>query len=261
MIRRIRTCSPCRSPRWPAPRSARSARRHTREERRRDPDPDPGEAHRRGALRGAQAEPRRGLQEDRPADQRARLPPREGACPGHRPAGGPRRRPRRGDQRRAPQGVRRGAAEQRPVAGGPAGDRDHQVRGQHHPRVQRRGGRPAEPDPPVVRRSGGQRRAVPRGRRGRHRADRLPAGALRHPARRGAGRGRRRLRDHRPGGDRGRPGRPGCGHEGHQLPGRPGGHGRRAGRGPGRDGCRRLEDLRARPWWAATRSATRSRSR
>ena len=74
----------------------------TCEERRRDLEPDPGQADRRGALRGAQAEPRRGVQEDRPADQRPRLPPRQGAAGGHRPPGRPRRRPRRGHQRRRP---------------------------------------------------------------------------------------------------------------------------------------------------------------
>ena len=97
----------------------------TCEERRRDLEPDPGQADRRGALRGAQAEPRRGVQEDRPADQRARLPQGQGPADGHRPAGRPRRGPRRGDQRGAPADVHRGAAEQRPRAAGAAGDRGH----------------------------------------------------------------------------------------------------------------------------------------
>ena len=99
----------------PSPRPARPTRprRHPCEERRRDPEPHPGQAHRRGALRGAQAEPRRGVQEDRPADQRPRLPQGQGARPAHRPAGRPGRRPRRGHQRGAAPALRPGAAGER----------------------------------------------------------------------------------------------------------------------------------------------------
>ena len=75
---------------------------------RRDPEPDPGQADRRGAVRGAQAEPGRGLQEDRRAGHHPRLPQGQGAAAGHRPALRPRRGAGGGRQRRAAQVLRRG---------------------------------------------------------------------------------------------------------------------------------------------------------
>ena len=57
-----------------------------------------------------QPTPRRGVQEDRPADHGARLPQGQGAGAGHRPAGRPRRRARRGSQRRPAGPLHPGAA-------------------------------------------------------------------------------------------------------------------------------------------------------
>ena len=106
--RRFESCRPdchtdCTSPNAPPD----TIKEKPCEERRRDAEPDPGQDHRRGALRGAQAEPRRGVPGHRQADQHPRLPQGQGAAAGDRPPGRPRRGPRRGDQRRAAEALRR----------------------------------------------------------------------------------------------------------------------------------------------------------
>ena len=152
--RRFESCRPDDDTTCAAP--AVHLRRHQSEERRRDPEPDPGQADRRGALRGAQAEPRRGLPADRQADQRARLPPRQGPAGRHRPAGRPRAR---SSTRRSTTPCRqkyREAMEENslePVAQ-PA-DRGDQARGQRGLRVHRRGRRQARVHAAVVRRRRG----------------------------------------------------------------------------------------------------------
>ena len=77
-------------------------------------EPHPGQADRRGALRGAQAEPRRGVPEDREADQRPRLPQRQGPAGGHRPPGRPRSVLDEAINAVAPEAVHAGAAGERP---------------------------------------------------------------------------------------------------------------------------------------------------
>ena len=79
-----------------------------REERPRDPEPHPGPVDRRGPVRGAQAEPGHGVQEDRRPGQHPRLPQGQGATAGHRPALRPRRWcSRRRSTRRCPSSTAR----------------------------------------------------------------------------------------------------------------------------------------------------------
>ena len=73
-----------------------------REEHRREPEPDPRPARRRGALRRPQAQPGQGVPRDRAAGPGAGLPSGQGAEPHHRPAGRPRLGAAGGRQRGAP---------------------------------------------------------------------------------------------------------------------------------------------------------------
>ena len=122
-------------------------RRRALEEHRRDPEPDAGPARRRGALRRAQAKPRRGVQ--------ARSPSRS-ACPA---SGRARSRPRIIDQRvgRAavleeavqdalPRAYSDAVRENELRAARPARDRADQARRRREPRVHRRGRRAARDD-------------------------------------------------------------------------------------------------------------------
>ena len=164
--RRFESCRPDARPRK-TPEETRQET--TGEERRRDLEPDPGQADRRGALRGARPEPRRGVQEDCPADQRPRLPSRQGPADGDRPPGRPRCRARPGHQRRAAAEVRRGAPVQLPRAAGAARDRGDPLRGQRGAGVHRRGRREARDHGARLRRprgDGRRRRGHRRRRRG-----------------------------------------------------------------------------------------------
>ena len=136
--RRFESCRPDRCDSHPG-----TEEHPHREERRRDPEPDPGQADRRGPVRGAQAEPRRCVPEDRQADPGAGLPQGQGPPDRRRPAHRPRGRARRGRQRRAAEDVRAGAAGQRPAPAQPARRRRHQLLRRRGAGVHRRGRHPA----------------------------------------------------------------------------------------------------------------------
>ena len=167
---------------------------------RRDPEPDPGQADRRGAVRGAQAEPRRGVQEDRRPGHDPRLPQGQGAAAGHRPARSaaascsrrPSTRPCRGFYGEAVEEQRRQGRSASPRSTSPSS------RTAQHLTLHRRGRRPAGVRPAGLRRPRGHRRRRRGHRRRRRRAGRRPARALRHAHRRRPRRRRRRLRLHRP---------------------------------------------------------------
>ena len=78
-----------------------SLRRFPSEERRRDPQPDPGSARGRGAVRGARAQHQVRLSAHRGAGERSRIPSGQGAPAGHRPAHRAASGPGRGRQRGA----------------------------------------------------------------------------------------------------------------------------------------------------------------
>ena len=127
-----------------------------REERRRDPQPDPGQADRRGALRGAQAEPRRGLQDDRLAGHRPRLPQGQGARRGSSTSGSA-AAPccEEAVNEALPQLLRAGRRGERGPPARPArGRRDRGARPERRrrPEVHRRGRRPARDRPARPRR-------------------------------------------------------------------------------------------------------------
>ena len=226
-------------------------------------EPDECPAHRRGALRGAGPQPRRGVQEGGPPDHHPRLPQGQGPTADHRPADRPRCRARRGGQRGRAGAVLQGRRGRGGHPFGSARDRGHGVRGSREADLHCGGGRQARDHPSRVRRSGGRGRRRRRDRGGRSGAAAGLARTLRHPHR-GRPRGRqRRLRDHRPVGNPGRQadrGRPG---DRDVLPGRQGQHARRPGRGTaGHDG-RPEQDLRheAGGRGAGRRGTSTSRSR
>ena len=109
---------------------ARHVRRSTThcEEHRREPEPDPRPARRRGAFRRARSQPRGGVQEDRLADPHPGLPPGQGAGPDHRPARRARRGARGGHQRGAAARLHRGRPRARAAPARAARDRRHQPR-------------------------------------------------------------------------------------------------------------------------------------
>ena len=132
---------------------------------RRDPEPDPGQAHRRGAVRGAQAEPGRGVQEDRrsrsrsPASARARSR-RASSTSGSAAA----RCSRRPSTRRSRSSTARRVEENDVSAARPARGRHHRARRRRAADVHRRGRRPARVRAAGLRRHRGHASTTPRSR-------------------------------------------------------------------------------------------------
>ncbi len=174
---------------------------HAREEHRREPEPDPRSARRRGALRRPEAQPGRRLQGDRL---------RRSASP----ASGPGKVPTRIIDQRVgrgavlqeavnealPRPLRRGRPRARAAAARPARDRHHQPRRLRRrlADLHRRGRHPARDHAARPRRHRRHRRRRRGHRRRRRRAARRAARPLRHAeGRRAPGRGRR-LRLDRP---------------------------------------------------------------
>ena len=166
----------------------------------RDRQPHPGQDDRRGVVRRAEAQPRRGIQDHRPADPGARVPQGQGADADHRPACRPWCRAPGGGQRGAAALLRPGRRREQRAPARSAGGRRHRGarRGGPGPEVHRRGGRPPGARAARLHRPPGRGRPRAGGRRGGGRADHHPAPAVRHAqGRRPAGPGRR-LRLDRP---------------------------------------------------------------